>query len=224
MSSPLSNLFGCSPIRPIQEHMAKAQHCVVLLGEFLEAAFANDWNRAEQLQQEVSRGEREADELRYNIRIHMPKSLLLPVARTDLLSLLNSQDKLANRTKDIAGLMLGRRMVIPANLVESMRLYFQQSLKASEQALKTINELDELLETGFRGKQVELVEHLIRELDEMERQNDSTQVLIRAELLKMEQTLPPVQVMFMYKVIDLIGDIADTSQVIGSRLSLLMAR
>lgn len=224
MSSPLSTLFGRSPIRPIQEHMAKAQHCVVLLGQFLEAGFQNDWELAQQLQQQISSCERQADELKYNIRIHLPKGLLLPVARTDLLSLLNSQDKLANRTKDIAGIMLGRRMEIPASLVDSMRLYFQQSLDASVQALKSINELDELLETGFRGKEVERVEKLIAELDELEHQNDVTQVGIRANLLKLEAELPPVNVMFLYKVIDLIGDLADTSQMIGSRLSVLMAR
>lgn len=50
MSSPLSALFGRSPIGPIQEHMAKAQQCVILLGNFLEASFAKDWVKAGQIQ------------------------------------------------------------------------------------------------------------------------------------------------------------------------------
>jgi predicted phosphate transport protein (TIGR00153 family) len=224
MSSPLSALFGRSPIRPIQEHMAKAQECVVLLGEFLEAGFNKDWIQAETLQKQISLRENEADDLKHNVRTHLPKTLLLPVARADLLSLLNTQDKLANRTKDIAGLMLGRKMEVPLTLVDSIREYYQQSLRASEQALKAINELDELLETGFRGKEVEFVEKLIVELDELEHQNDVTQIGIRANLFKLEPELPPVNVMFLYKVIDLIGDVADISQMIGGRLALLMAR
>lgn len=224
MSSPLSALFGRSPIRPIQEHMAKAQNCVVLLGDFLEASFNKDWIKAEQLQQEISACENQADDFKYNIRTHLPKSLLLPVARADLLSLLNTHDKLANRTKDIAGLMLGRKMEVPPTLVDPIREYYQQSLRASVQALKSINELDELLETGFRGKEVEFVEKLIVELDEIEHLNDVTQIGIRASLFKLEPELPPVNVMFLYKVIDLIGDVADISQMIGGRLSLLMAR
>lgn len=224
MSSPLSALFGRSPIRPIQEHMAKAQHCVVLLGDFLEASFKKDWLQAEQFQKQISACENEADELKYGVRTNLPKTLLLPVARADLLSLLNTQDKLANRTKDIAGLMLGRKMEVPDILVDAFRVYYQQSLNASVQALKSINELDELLETGFRGKEVEFVETLIAELDELEHQNDVTQVGIRATLFKLEPEMPPVNVMFLYKVIDLIGDVADISQMIGGRLSLLMAR
>lgn len=223
MSNPISSLFGRSPVRPIQEHMAKAQQCVVLLGEYLEATYQNDWVAAEQLQLKISGCEKEADELKYKVRINLPKSLLLPFARTDLLNLLNSQDKLANRCKDIAGLMLGRRMQVPESLHESMRTYYQQSLAASEQALKTINELDELLETGFSGREVEFVEKLLSELDEMEHQNDVTQIGIRAALLKLESALPPIDVMFLYKVIEQIGDVADTSQSIGNRLSILMA-
>lgn len=224
MSSPLSALFGRSPIRPIQKHMAKAQQCVVLLGEFFEASFNKDWIEAERLQRQISECENEADELKYNIRTNLPKSLFLPVARADILSLLNVQDKLANRTKDIAGLMLGRKMEIPAVLVDPIRTYYQQSLNASIQALKAIEELDELLETGFRGREVEFVEKLITELDELEHLNDVTQIGIRASLFKLEPELPPVNVIFLYKVIDLIGDVADISQMIGGRLSLLMAR
>jgi predicted phosphate transport protein (TIGR00153 family) len=204
--------------------MAKAQHCVILLGDFLEASFKKDWQLAAQLQKQISECENEADELKYGVRTHLPKTLLLPVARADLLSLLNTQDNLANRTKDIAGLMLGRKREVPETLVDSIRVYYQQSLNASIQALKSINELDELLEAGFRGKEVEFVETLIAELDELEHQNDMTQVGIRANLFKLESQLPPVNVMFLYKVIDLIGDVADISQMIGGRLSLLMAR
>jgi hypothetical protein len=204
--------------------MAQAQKCVILLGEFLEASANKDWQRAEALQQAIRLAENEADELKNNVRTHLPKSLLLPVARTDLLELLSVQDRLANRAKDIAGLMLGRRMEVPDNLVAPMREYYQQSLEASAQALIAINELDELLETGFRGREVQLVEGLITELDALENKSDKLQIVLRSRLFKLEDSLPPVHVMFLYKIIHLIGEIADDSQKVGSRLVLLMAR
>jgi len=224
MPNPFGALFGRSPIRPIQEHMAKAQNCVVLLGDFLEASFANDWQKAETLQQAIRASENEADDLKSSVRTNLPKSLLLPVARTDLLELLSIQDSLANRAKDIAGLMLGRKMAVPESLVAPMREYYQQSLNASAQALTAIDELDELLETGFRGKEVELVEGLIIELDALETKSDMYQIKLRASLFKLEESLPPVHVMFLYKIIDLIGELADVSQKVGSRLLILMAR
>jgi len=204
--------------------MAKAQNCVVLLGDFLEATFVKDWDRAAILQQEIRRCENEADDLKSNVRTKLPKNLFLPVPRTDLLELLSTQDSLANRAKDIAGLMLGRKMEIPESLVPMVREYFQESLLASEQALKIINQLGELLETGFRGRKVELVEVLILELDELEHKTDVSQIKLRAKLFELEAALPPVNVMFLYKIIDSIGDLADISQKIGGRLLLLLAR
>tara|TARA_B100002003_G_scaffold250896_1_gene292032 strand:+ start:3917 stop:4681 length:765 start_codon:yes stop_codon:yes gene_type:complete len=224
MANPISAMFGRSPIRPIQGHMAKAQKCVILLGDFLEASFANDWIKAESLQQAIRASENDADDLKSNVRNNLPKNLFLPVPRSDLLVLLSTQDRLANRAKDIAGLMLGRKMIIPESLVAPVREYYRESLAASEQALKVIQELDELLETGFRGKEVELVEGLILELDELEHRSDVSQIELRAKLFELEESLPPVHVMFLYRIIDLIGDLADISQKIGSRLLLLIAQ
>ena len=223
MSNPIAALFGRSPIRPIQEHMANAQRCVILLGDFLNACTSNDWQKAQEHQQAIHAAENEADDLKSNVRTNLPKSLLLPVARSDLLELLSIQDRLANRAKDIAGLMLGRKIEVPGSLTDSLLNYYKLSLKTSGQALKAINELDELLEAGFRGKEVELVEDLIKELDNLENKSDIHQVQLRASLYQLEPNLPPVDVMFLYKIIDLIGEIADDSQKVGSRLLILIA-
>ena len=224
MNNPISALFGPSPIRPIQKHMAKAQNCITLLGDFLEATYSKEWQKAEEIQETICKTENEADTLKREIRTHLPRSLWLPVARNDLLEMLQIQDRLANRARDIAGLMLGRKIEIPIELVEGVRDYYHKNLNTSAQALKAINELDELLETGFRGKEATLVEELVVELDELEHQSDVSQVKLRAMLFQMEDSLPPVHVIFLYKIIDRLGELADISQKIGSRLLLLIAK
>ena len=224
MSNPMGALFGPSPIRPIQKHMAKAQSCITLLGDFLEASFSKDWEKAEKLQQAIHETENEADYLKREIRTHLPRSLWLPVARTDLLEMLRFQDRLANRAREIAGIMLGRRIEIPEELVKSVRNYYQINLNTSAQALKAINELDGLLETGFRGREASLVEELLAELDELEQQSDVSQVKLRAKLFQMEDSLPPVNVIFLYRIIDRLGELADISQKVGDRLLLLIAK
>lgn len=223
-NNPLANLFGKSPIRPMQEHMRKAHSCAEALNPFFDAAEAGDWQQAAACQQTVTRLENEADKLKKDLRLHLPKSLFLPVPRSDLLDLLSMQDKVANCAKDIAGLMLGRRMQLPETIAAQMRDYLNLALATSAQALKAIDEMDELLETGFRGREVKLVEGLIEELDRLEHQNDEMQIVIRAELFSIEETLPPVQVMFVYRIIDLIGELADRAQKVGARLQLLLAR
>lgn len=222
--NPFVSLFGRSPIGPMQQHIAKAHECAVRLVPFFEAVMAQDWTRAEQVQQEMVRLEDEADKLKKSVRSHLPNSLFLPVPRSDLLDLLNVQDKVANRAKDIAGLMLGRQMSIPASLQPQMLAYVQRSVDASAQALKAMNELDELLETGFGGREVTLVETMVEELESIEQDNDRMQVEIRRALFKLERELPAVDVMFLYKVIEWVGEVADRAQRVGNRLEQLLAR
>lgn len=137
------------------------QAVINYLVPFFQAVIAEDWSRVELVQQEMSRLEKEADKLKRNVRIHLPKSLFLPVPRSDLLELLSVQDKVANRAKDIAGLMLGRQMTIPQPMQPMILAFVQRVVDASEQALTAMNELDEILETGFGNREVNRVTAMI---------------------------------------------------------------
>ncbi|WP_435101884.1 TIGR00153 family protein [Arhodomonas sp. AD133] len=219
-----SQLFGKSPVSPLQRHMEKVSACVAELAPFLEAALAEDWSRAETLHQRINDLEHEADSLKHELRLQLPKGLMLPVGRRDLLEVLAMQDKVANRAKDIAGLILGRRMTFPDAVGTPLHAFLQRSVEATFQAKKAIDELDELVETGFRGHEVEIVEAMLTELDRIESDTDRLQVEVRRQLFALEDELPPVHVMFAYRVIDWIGSLADRSQRVGSRLQLLLAR
>ncbi len=222
--NPFASLFGRSPIGPMQKHFAKAHECAANLVPFFEAVMAEDWAKVEQVQQEMASLEHEADKLKKSVRLHLPKSLFLPVPRSDLLELLSVQDKVANRAKDIAGLMLGREMAIPQALQPLMRAFVQRTVDASAQALKAMNELDELLETGFGGREAALVESMVMELEQIERDTDKMQIEVRRALFKLEKDLPAVDVMFLYKIIEWIGDVADRAERVGNRLEQLLAR
>ena len=222
--NPFVSLFGRSPIGPMQQHIAKAHGCASNLVPFFQAVIAEDWSRVELVQQEMSRLEKEADKLKRNVRIHLPKSLFLPVPRSDLLELLSVQDKVANRAKDIAGLMLGRQMVIPQPLQPMILAFVQRSVDASDQALTAMNELDEILETGFGNREVNRVTAMIEVLEDIEHDTDRMQIEVRRTLFKLEKDLPPVDVMFLYTIIEWIGDVADRAERIGNRLEQLLAR
>jgi len=224
IGSSLAGLFGRSPIKPLQEHIRKAHQCAEMLVPFTESMIAADWQLASDAQQRISALEKEADELKREIRRRLPKSLFLSFPREDLLDLLASQDKVANKAKDIAGLMYGRRMTIPAALAEPMLRYVRASVAASSQAVKAIGELDELIETGFGGHEIKLVEKLIEDLDNLEQDTDEQQIAIRTQLFAIEKELHPVDVMFLYRIIEEVGELADRAQRVGGQLQMLLAR
>lgn len=224
VQSPFSRLFGKSPFDPVQEHMGVAHECVAALVLFVGAAIKNDWEAAEKSAETVYRLESKADDMKKDIRLHLPKSLFLPIPRSDLLEMLRLQDKIPNRAKDVTGLMLGRRMAIPPQIAARLMAYVQCTEEAVIQAVKTLAELDDLIETGFSGRAIHLVETLVEELDRREHETDLMQIDVRSALFEIEDDLKPVAVMFLYKIIEWIGEIADHSQIVGHRMLYLIAK
>ena len=222
--NPILKLFGTSPVRPLQLHMAKVLECARELLPLFEAVIARDENAIDAAQEKIAKLENEADDLKRDLRLNLPRTLFLPVERRDLLEVLTMQDKIANCAKDIAGLIRGRKMSLPDEFGRRYLDFVTRSIDACAQAQKAINELDGLVETGFSGAEVKRVQELITELDRIEKDTDVIQVEIRTALFAIEHNLPPIDVMFLYRLIDWTGDLGDRAQRVGSRLQLMLAK
>ncbi len=223
MVTMLANIFGSSPVKPLEKHVGVAYQCTKQLYPFFEAVLADDWDKASEYRDAIDALEHKADDLKKEIRQKLPKSLFMPVPREDLLELLLVQDKMANRTKDVSGLVLGRQMKIPDSIAKDFLIFVQRNIDAAKQARKSVRELDELFTTGFRGAEADLVESLVEELDRIETETDGLQAQLRGALFKVEDTMGPVDVIFLYRVIQLIGEIADMAERVGRRLELLLS-
>lgn len=217
-------VFAKSPIKPMIEHMDEVHRCAEWLKEFFKAVYAKDWDAAEKARKHVVKHEQRADELKRKIRLNLPGGLFMPVERTDLLELVSQQDRIANKAKDISGLMTGRQLEIPEPLVKAFDAYLHRCLDATEKAKETIGEFDDLLETGFKGRERDLVNNFIAELDAIEADTDSLQVQLRQDLRKIETEMNPLDAMFLYRILDWVGDLADLSERVGARFELMLAR
>ncbi|WP_192035365.1 TIGR00153 family protein [Halomonas sp. YLGW01] len=223
-SNPFSAIFGRSPFQPLLAHIVKVSECADELLPFFEATLGGDWESAERHREAITRLEHEADELKTELRLNLPNTMFLPVSRSDLLDLISVQDKIANKARDITGIMLGRQMRVPETLAPMMRDYLRTSVAAVAQARKALEELKDLLESGFGSNVADVMQNLIRELHALEHQADDQQVAIRRQLFQLESELPPVDVIFLYKIIDWVGELSDRAERVGSRLQVLTAR
>jgi predicted phosphate transport protein (TIGR00153 family) len=224
MGNVLANVFGSSPVRPLEQHMDIAYRCANKLRPFFDAVIAKDLERMAEVRSQIEALENEADHLKKTIRLNMPKSLFMPVPREDLLELLLVQDKIANRTRDLSGIIMGRKMVIPDQIAEKFVDFVNSNVDAAKQARKSVRELDELFTAGFKGAEVDLVSELIEELDAIETHTDEQQTKIRSALYEIEKTLDPIDAIFLYEVIQLTGEIADMAERVGRRLELLLSQ
>ena len=84
--------------------------------------------------------------------------------------------------------------------------------------------MDQLLETGFKGRELNFVNQMINELDIIEDDTDQIQIKLRRMLFDIEDRFNPIDVMFLYKVIEWVGVLADQAQRVGARIELMLAR
>ncbi|NNF17298.1 MAG: TIGR00153 family protein [Gammaproteobacteria bacterium] len=222
--SYFEKIFGKSPVKPIQTHSDRCYRAARELIKLFEAATGSDWTAARAIREQIVAFENEADTLKHEIRSNLPSGLFMPVARDDLLNITHLQDSIANRARHISGLVVGRHLEIPPSLHDMLMAYVRRNVDAAKKARTTIRQLDELYETGFRGNEAHLVEALIVELDQIENETDDMQIDLRNGLQELEKDLDPIDVMFLYKVIEMVGDVADRAEGVGRRLELLLAR
>ena len=220
----ITSLFGKSPISPLQQHMKKVHSCIKEFGVFAKAANAEDWDKAQTAQISISDKEHKADKLKKKLRMNLPSTFMMPFSRRDLLDVLLIQDSIANITKDLAGLMMTRRMVFPKEFAEDFINLTGLCIKTSAAALVAINELDELLETAFSSRQRKLVHQMIKKINELEHDTDIAQSEIREKLFALESSLAPVDVMFYYRAIEWLGETADAAQKVGSRFEVMLTK
>ncbi|MBE8189432.1 MAG: TIGR00153 family protein [Candidatus Thioglobus sp.] len=222
--SIIDGLFGKSPISPLQQHMAHVHSCISELSDFMVAIHAQNWEKAEQIKSAIGTKEGEADVLKKKLRLSLPSTFMMPFSRRDLLDLLLIQDSIANITKDVSGLMINRKMTLPDTIFEDVIELTEVCIKTSAMALKAIDELDELLETAFSNRERKVVSSIIQNINTLESQSDKIQHEIRAKLFPLEADLPPVDVMFYYRAVEWLGELADAAQKVGSRLEVLLAK
>ena len=87
MANVLANIFGASPVQPLERQIDIAYRCAKKLRPFFVAAASGDWDKAAAVRAEIESLEHKADDLKKEIRLHLPKSLFMPVPREDLLEL-----------------------------------------------------------------------------------------------------------------------------------------
>ena len=220
--SLIANLFGHSPIRPMQEHMRAAVECARQILPLFEEMVAGDKAAVAARHQEIDRLEHEADRIKNEIRSNLPKRMFLAVERRDMLEILDYQDSIADVAQDIAELADMRGMVVPKELAAAFLDLVRRAVTACEQAERVINKLDELVETGFRGREVGLVDGMIEELSRMESDTDELEERVQRLLFGIEDELG-ISAIFWYKLIDQVGGMADYAERVGNRLRLLTA-
>ena len=223
-TSPFASLMRQSPFKPVQAHMRVVSRCVAEMQPLFDAIIKKDREQINALAEKIGELESEADQIKNEFRLHMPKRVLFAVARRDLLALIQQQDIIADTAEKIGQIVTQRDMEVPAAIEEHLLNLVQRTTDTCSQAAAMIEQLDELLAVGFGGKQSDLVSEMITNVKRSEHNIDFLIRDLNRALFSIEDQLKPVAVIFWYKLIDLIGEISNQAENMGDRLMLFIAR
>jgi predicted phosphate transport protein (TIGR00153 family) len=217
-------VLGKSPFGPIKEHVDKVNESAKLLIPFMDSVLTQDWEKATQIKEQIVNLEIVADEIKLNLRLFLQKSLLLPVPRSELLQILEYQDMVANLSKEIAETVLVRRMSIPQALSNPFVEFLTNAVNIANRSYKAISELEDLLEVGFKGREVEIASQLADDVHKAETKNEKLGYELKVVVCGPESDLQPLEVFFLYQVVNQIEKLSKTADKIASHFQLLLAR
>lgn len=223
-TNPLGRLFGPSPFGPIQGHMKTVESCAAEVEPLLAAFAAGDHEAMREHRRKIDELEGEADRQKNDLRSRLPRSLFLPVDRRDLLDLLHLQDSIADAAQDVAEYLHLGPPALPDSFREPLHALAQSCLATVRAAKVVIDELDELIASGFRGREADNVEALLGKVGRLEYEADREERGLLKLLLRDADELGRADFLLWYELIQTIGKLADFAEDVADRLRLLIAR
>lgn len=198
--------------------------CLCLIPPLFDAVYRKDEQQIQELAAQMNGLETEADKLKSSFRLNLPRSLFLPVDRKDLLNLIGDQDRLADTAEDISKILLFRTMVIPEEIKNLLDELLEGIMEISGATKEMIEQLDELLEVGFTGREIDKVTTMIAGVRRSEHNIDDIMHRIYKQLFSLEKDLDPVSIILWYQIITLLGRISNQSENLADRILLFLSK
>ncbi|MFQ5708089.1 MAG: TIGR00153 family protein [bacterium] len=218
----IAKLFGHSPFAPLQMHMNKVTDCVEKVSEIFSALDKGEQENIEALARELSTLEHTADLAKNDIRNNLPKGLFLAVNRANILEILALQDSIADKSEDIGVLLTYRKLGIADEMKEHFNAFLEKNLDTFHAAERIIQQMDELLQTSFGGKEAEKVKKMVDEVAFKEHEADLLQQELLKKLFSIENKLSYSSFILWLRTIETLGAISNLAEKLGNRVRMTL--
>jgi len=222
MRIPFLSLFVSSPFEGLLEHAEKVKECAWAFQQAMECHVSDQCRQFEELRQEVSQLENQADAIKRRIRGHLPIGTLMPVSKFQLFRYLREQDQVLDAVKDALNWISYRSEPgIPEALHKDVFLLVDAVIDPLEELSRMVAGAKRYFET-YAEKQRVAVKAIIREVRAQEHAADKLEAAIKQNVFNMD--IDPVTVFHMVRLAEIIGSIADHAENAGDMMRAMLAR
>ena len=217
----LSSLFRESPFENLQKHADKVKECAHLFKDAAVCHIGEDCEEFDMLTEKVSELEHQADEIKRNIRNHLPKGILMPVDKFQFLQYLREQDKVLDEVEEALFWLSFR----PRSVPDEVSADIHALVEAVIPPIEVLSDLVAMATKFFKTKSSELREQmkaLIREIRRYEGEADELERQLKYKLFSIIED--PLAVFHLIRLVEIIGDIADHAQNASDRMRAMIAK
>ena len=222
MRIPFLSLFVTSPFEGLQEHAEKVKECAWAFQQAIECHVSDRCRQFEELRQEVSKLESQADNIKRRIRGHLPIGTRMPVSKFQLFRYLREQDQVLDAVKDALNWISYRNEPgIPPELEKHIFLLVDAVIQPLEELSRMVAGAKLYFET-YSEKQRVAVKKIISQVRTQEHGADQAEAEIKRKIFNMD--IDPVTVFHMVRLAETIGSIADHAENAGDMMRAMLAR
>jgi predicted phosphate transport protein (TIGR00153 family) len=227
MTDPLRSIFGLiakSSFKPLSEHAEKVRLTVWKMSDAVNSYVVGDQAKVEALYRDISELEYDADNVKHEIRQHLPSSRIMPVDRADMLSYLKQQDDVANSAETVAQIMTIKAAVMPPEVKDAILTLNKEVLKTVEEHVSVSNKIITILDTAFSPEKIQEAQELIYKVDTQKHKVDVTRLEAMKAIYGHEKELVPTDVFHLLTLVKEMGWVAEHAESSSNRLRLMIAR
>jgi len=222
MRFSLFSLLYESPLEKLRNHADKVKECTGAFKRASECYVLKDCEEFEKLTDEVARLESEADDIKRNLRNHLPKGLFMPFDKFVLLECLREQDHVLDGVEEaLYWLSFKPTGGIPDKLISDF-------LKLIDAVIPAIEKLPDMAAQAivyFRSKterERSELKQIIRDIHKSEKEADHIEHGLKKKAFAVVDV--PVDLFHIVRVAEIIGGIADDAQNTADRMRIMIAR
>ncbi len=221
--APILQTLRKSPFDGLLKHFEYVKKGISAWEKTVRYYVDGDYENFQKYLIKVDKFEQQADNIKGNIRNHLPKFIFMPINKVDFLMLLKETDAILDGAKDVVVLMDMRETKIPMELKGEFKAVIKKALEPVDVLEKAMGMVRTMLESSFGGKPRTEIKKLIHRIHKLEHESDIIEKKISRQLFNTED-MDPIAIVHLLKIVDRIGHIPDHAENAGDRIRAMLAR
>jgi predicted phosphate transport protein (TIGR00153 family) len=212
------------PFKILMAHFDRVCASVQKLNEMIEFYIEGDFTEASNVSVEISRLEHEADEIKRHLRATMPRMILMPVSRGDLLEILTHNERIADSAQDVAQILDMRETAIPEELQPMLKSFLNHIVDSVMALRKMMDHLGHVFESAFARIETDEMIDLGHHVHEHEYKADSIGKQLSKATYALEGEVSPLTVVHILRFTDVMDRVADNAENSALKIVLVVSK